>query len=354
MESPLKDSILAGTLSADPIRVGLVGYGYWGPNLARNFGESERFELAAVCDRRGERLRAAARKHPGARVAVDPEAVLRAQDVEAVAIATPVSTHYELALRALRAGKHVLVEKPLALTSEEGKRLVDEADRQGRVLMVDHTFVYSGAVRRIRDLVAGGELGRIYYYDSVRINLGLFQYDVNVLWDLAVHDLAIMDFVLGCQAKAVGALGVRHFKEHPENIAYLTVEFEDDLIAHIHANWLAPVKIRRTLIGGSRRMAVYDDLEPSDKVKIYDRGVEVGAREADLHQLLVSYRAGDMYSPRLDPTEALRTEVTHFADCILTGAAPSTGGQAGLRVLQLLEAAGRSMAEGGRLVEVAP
>jgi len=354
MEAPAKQSVTVQRASTDTIRVGLVGYGYWGPNLARNFAECEGYRLASVCDRRPERLRLAARRHPGASLTADAEAILGSADIDAVAIATPVSTHFGLALRALRAGKHVLLEKPLALNSEEGQRLVNEADRQQRVLMVDHTFVFSGAVRRIRDLVAGGELGRIYYYDSVRINLGLFQHDVNVLWDLAVHDLAIMDYVLGREARRLSALGVSHFKDRPENIAYLTLAFDDSLIAHIHANWLAPVKIRRTVIGGSRRMVVYDDLESSDKLKIYDRGVEMADEEADIHKMLVSYRVGDMCSPRLDATEALQTEVAHFAHCIRTGARPITDGRAGLRVVSLLEAADRSMKEGGRLVELVP
>ena len=352
MEAPLKEPEILPKASTDTIRVGLVGYGYWGPNLARNFEECEGTRLASVCDRRPERLRAAARRYPGAKLTSNPEALLRASEVDAVAIATPVSTHYELALRALRAGKHVLLEKPLALSSEQGERLVEEAERQKRVLMVDHTFVYSGAVRRIRDLVASGVFGRIYYYDSVRINLGLFQSDVNVLWDLAVHDLAIMDYVLGKEARRLSALAVSHFEDRPENTAYLTLAFDDNLIAHIHANWLAPVKLRRTVIGGSQKMAVYDDLEPSDKVKLYDRGVEMTAGDADLHQRLVSYRTGDMYSPKLDTTEALQVEVAHFAHCIRTGSPPLTDGRAGLRVVRLLEAAGRSIREGGRLVEL--
>src|ERR1041384_5713615 len=310
MEAPLQEPETFRKATAESICVGVIGYGYWGPNLARNFAESEIFHLASICDRRPDRLRAAAKRYPGGAVTVDPDASLRARDVDAVAIATPVSSHFELALRALRSGKHVLVEKPLALTSEEGNRLVEEADRQGRILMVDHTFVYSGAVRRIRELVDSGVFGRIYYYDSVRINLGLFQSDVNVLWDLAVHDLAIMDYVLGKEARRLSALAVSHFENRPENIAYLTLAFDDDLIAHIHANWLGPVKHRRTVIGGSLKMAVYDDLEPSDKLKLYDRGVEMTGRETNIHEMLVSYRIGDMYCPKLDTTEALKIEVS--------------------------------------------
>jgi predicted dehydrogenase len=273
--------------------------------------------------------------------------------VDAVVIVTPVSSHFDLAMEALRAGKHVLVEKPMTSTSEQAVALIDEADRRGLVLMVDHTFVYTNAVAKMRELTQAGELGDIYYYDSVRINLGLFQHDVNVLWDLAVHDLSIMDFVLGKSPVAVSATGLAHVPGRPENIAYMTMFFEGRLIAHVHANWLAPVKVRRTLLGGSRRMIVFDDLEASEKIKVYDRGISVNSSPENLYQMMVGYRAGDMWAPQLPITEALHNEAKHFVECIEKKETPRTDGHAGLRVVRLLEAASRSMAEQGRLVTIA-
>jgi predicted dehydrogenase len=353
----MKNSAVAGveshtcpSESAPPVRVGVIGYGYWGPNLARNFMETAGCEVAAVCDARAERLAVAARRHPTSRFTKEPEDLFGDMTVDAVAIATPVSTHYELALAAIRAGKHVLVEKPLALSTAQADQLIDEADRASRVLMVDHTFVYTSAVRLIRDLVRSGELGRVYYYDSVRINLGLFQHDVNVLWDLAVHDLAILDHVLGNAITGVSAVGLSHLEGQPENIAYLTLMLSDNVIAHLHVNWLAPVKIRRTVLSGSRKMVVYDDLEPGDKVKIYESGADLRQDEASVHRMLVSYRTGEMRAPRLDPGEALQAEILHFLDCIRSGRTPMTDGRAGRRVIRILEAAQRSIAEGSRLI----
>lgn len=334
------------------IRVGVVGYGYWGPNLARNIAEARGAELAAVSDLRPERLALVRARHPQARAVTDAAELIEAKDVDAVAIATPVSSHFDLALRALRAGKHVLVEKPLTATADEARRLIDEAERRGLRLAVDHTFAYTGAVRRIRELVRGGSLGEIYYYDSVRVNLGLFQHDVSVLWDLAVHDLAILDYVLGDGAQAVSATGTSHLPGQPENLAYVTVFFPERRVAHVHVNWLAPVKIRRTLIGGSEKMIVYDDLEPSEKVKVYDKGVTVSQKPEGVYQMLIGYRTGDMWAPRLETTEALRVEADEFVRAIETGEAPTTDGHAGLRVVEILEAATRSLRERGRPVEL--
>jgi predicted dehydrogenase len=274
-----------------------------------------------------------------------------------VVVATPVATHFRLAMAAIEAGKHVLVEKPLALDSREATALIEAARRHGVVLMVDHTFVYTGAVQKIKELVDRGQLGRLLYYDSVRVNLGLFQHDVDVLWDLAVHDLSIMDYVLGRRPRAVAAAGVAHVPGQPVNTAYLTCYFEDDLIAHFHVNWLAPVKIRRTLLGGDRQMIVYDDLEPSEKVKVYDKGITVangnghGGNEG-AYDLLVGYRAGDMYAPQLSLAEALGVEAEHFVDCVRTGREPITSGEAGLRVVRVLEAAAASLAARGRVVDL--
>ena len=334
------------------IRVGVIGYGYWGPNLVRNFAEAPGSQVVAVCDLRSERLTLVRSRYPVIKTTTNYRDLLADARIDAIAIATPVSTHFELAMQALQAGKHVLVEKPLTATSEQAVRLIEEADRRDRVLMVDHTFVYTGVVRKIQELVASDELGDIYYYDSVRVNLGLFQHDVNVIWDLAVHDLSIMDYVLPSQPCAVSAAGMSHVPREPENIAYLTLFFDSCLIAHIHVNWLAPVKVRRTLIGGSRKMIVYDDLEPSEPVKVYDKGITVNNDPESVYRMLVDYRVGDMWAPQIDRTEALHTEVLHFINCVEKGECPITDGEAGLRVVHILEAATQSMAEQGRLVEL--
>ncbi|MFY9556400.1 MAG: Gfo/Idh/MocA family oxidoreductase [Blastocatellia bacterium] len=334
------------------IGIGVVGYGYWGPNLVRNFAEAPGATLVSVSDLRVERLVEAQRRYPFLKTAEQFRDVLADPSIHAVAIATPVSSHFDLAMQALESNKHVLIEKPLAADAEKAARLIDEANRRKLVLMVDHTFVYTGAVRKIRDLVAAGDLGDIYYYDSVRVNLGLFQHDVSVIWDLAVHDLAILDFVLPSKPVAVSATGISHITGQPENVAYITLFFSDSKIAHLHVNWLAPVKVRRTLIGGSERMIVYDDLEPSEKVKVYDKGVTVSPGREQVYELLVSYRSGDMWAPKLDQTEGLQKEVRHFIDCIEHNKSPETDGAAGLRVVSLLDAAERSMHQRGRLVEL--
>jgi predicted dehydrogenase len=318
----------------------------------RNFAEAPGAKLVGIADTRTDRLDQARRRYPSAVLTERPSELLANPAIDAVAIATPVSSHFDLAMQALQSDKHVLVEKPLASTSEQALRLIDEASRRNRVLMVDHTFVYTGAVRKIREMIAEGALGDIYYYDSVRVNLGLFQHDVNVIWDLAVHDLSIMDFVLASKPVAVSATGISHISGQPENVAYITLFFNDNRIAHLHVNWLAPVKVRRTLIGGSEKMIVYDDLEPSEKVKVYDKGVTLSTSPEAVYQLLVSYRSGDMWAPNLDQTEGLQTEARHFIDCIEHNHQPATDGQAGIRVLRILEAAEKSMGARGQLVEL--
>ncbi len=335
------------------IRLGVIGYGYWGPNLVRNFTETKGVEVRAVCDLDAKRRALVHARYPALWTAAEAAEVIDDPQVDAVAIATPVTSHYDLALRALRAGKHVLVEKPLVATVDQARRLVEEADRRQRVLMVDHTFVYTGAVRRIRALTEDGTLGRIYYYDSVRVNLGLFQHDVSVLWDLAVHDISIMDYLLASKPVAVSATGMSHLAGQPENVAYVTLFFADDRVAHVHVNWLAPVKIRRTLIGGSQKMIVYDDLEPSEKVKVYDKGVTMNEQPEGLYQMLIGYRTGDMWAPKLDAAEALRVEAEDFVRAMETGKPPASDGRSGLRVVEILEAATRSMAARGRPVEFA-
>ena len=334
------------------IGIGVIGYGYWGPNLVRNFMEAPGSTVSVVCDLSADRLAQARRRYPSIKTTDDYAVLLGDPAVAAVAIATPVSSHFTLAMQALKAGKHVLVEKPLAANSAQAVQLIEEAAGRKRVLMVDHTFVYTGAVRAIRELVSSGALGDIFYYDSVRVNLGLFQHDVNVIWDLAVHDLAILDFVLASKPSAVSATGISHIHGQPENVAYITLFFPDNQIAHLHVNWLAPVKVRRTLIGGSDKMIVYDDLEPSEKVKIYDKGVTLSASGEQVYELLVSYRSGDMWAPKLDDSEGLRREALHFIDCIENNKQPETDGHAGLRVVRVLEAADQSLASRGKLIEI--
>ena len=336
------------------IRIGVIGYGYWGPNLVRNCFETKDAQVACVSDLRDDRLALLASRYPTVRTTRDVSDLIDDPTIDAVAIATPVSTHYELALRSLQAGKHVLVEKPLASDTIQVQHLMEVAQKRNRVLMVDHTFVFTGSVRKIRELVDAGGLGEIYYYDSVRVNLGLFQHDVNVLWDLAVHDLAIMDFVLPFRPCAVSATGLSHVPGGTENIAYLTLFFEGNQIAHIHANWLAPVKLRRTLIGASRKMIVYDDLDQGEKVRVYDKGITLNHQQnpEKLYQMLVGYRTGDMLAPQIDGTEALRREIDHFLHCIRQNEEPITGGNAGLRVVEILQAASQSMAQRGRPVEL--
>jgi predicted dehydrogenase len=334
------------------IRVGVIGFGYWGPNLVRNFTAQPDAAVGIVCDLSEQRRAVVTRQYPHIQATDRAEDVIADPSIDAVVIATPAEQHFELGMAALRAGKHVLIEKPIASTSDEASRLIDEASKRRLTLMVDHTFVYTGAVQKMRELVASGELGQIYYYDSVRINLGLFQPDVNVLWDLAVHDLSIMDFVLQRAPTAVSATGLAHVAGKPENIAYLTMFFDEPLIAHVHVNWLAPVKVRRTLLGGSNRMIVFDDLETNEKIKVYDRGISVNPSPENIHEMLVGYRTGDMWAPKLGLTEALHVAAAHFVECIAGARRPMTDGEAGLRVVRLLEAATASMAERGRLVSL--
>lgn len=334
------------------IRIGVIGYGYWGPNLVRNFMAAPGSAVTRVCDRREERLSSLAKLYPALKTCSDPSELIHDPEIDAVVIATPVSSHFQLALSALQAGKHVLVEKPLAARSDEARKLVDEAAARNLILLVDHTFVYTGAVRKIRELITSGKLGDIYYYDAVRVNLGLFQHDVNVIWDLAIHDLSIMDYVLPEKPVAISATGISHVPGQPENVAYITLFFPSAQIAHVHVNWLTPVKVRHTLIGGSEKMILYDDLEPSEKLKVYDKGINITPGPEDVYKMLVSYRLGDMWAPQLDSTEALQTEAVHFIDCIEHKAQPVTDGAAGLRLVNMIEAAETSLRERGKLVEI--
>jgi predicted dehydrogenase len=334
------------------IGVGVVGYGYWGPNLVRNFSYNQSTRVLGVSDLDPAKLELSQRHYPDVMTTSDFQDLLRNPKIDVIVIATPVHTHYNLALAALKAGKHVFVEKPLAPTSEQVRRLIDEADRRNLTLMVDHTFVYTPAVRKIRELVHEGALGEIYYYDSIRSSLGLFQSDVNVIWDLAVHDLSIIQHILDDEPVAVSATGSSHVVGSPENMAHITLFFNDSCVAHVSVNWLSPIKVRQTFIGGSRKMIVYDDVEPTEKIKVYDKGITVNGSSEKAHQLRIGYRAGDMWAPHISAKEALQTEVEHFVDCLRNGKTPISSGASGLRVVEILEAASRSIAEQGRPVRL--
>ncbi len=331
-----------------PLRVAVIGYGYWGPNVVRNLYSLDACQVVALCDSNPAALKKALRTYPGLHTTADACEVVTSPDVDAVAIVTPVWTHYELAKAALENGKHVFVEKPFTATSQQAEDLVELADRRNLRIMVDHTFLFTGAVKKIRELVDKGVLGPLYYFDSSRINLGLFQHDVSVIWDLAPHDLSIMDYIMRDKAEAVVATGGSHLNSLAD-MAFLTVYFPDNVIAHINVNWLSPVKVRTTLIGGRDKMLVWNDLEADEKIKVYDKGVTVTSAE-NVYDLLVSYRSGDVWAPKVDQTEALKAELAYFLDCIAMGKTPFNGGEAGLRVVRLLEAADRSLAERGRTV----
>jgi predicted dehydrogenase len=334
------------------LRVAIVGCGYWGQNLIRNFAELDEVELAAVSDFDLNALARIKRRYPTVGLRHNYQDVISDPRIDAVVLATPVSTHYPLARQALLAGKHVLVEKPLATSSEQVLDLIDLAERRNRTLMVDHTFLYTAAVRRIKSLIDSGEVGDILYFDSVRISLGLVQSDINVIWDLGPHDFSIMDYLCESKPLAISATGIKHLNCPFENIAYVTAHFEGSMIAHFHLNWLAPVKVRRTLVGGSRKMIVYDDMEATEKVKIYDKGISMNHDPERRQRLLAGYRNGDMLAPNLDPAEALRLMAREFVHAIAERRAPVSDGAAGYRVVRMLEAAQQSMERNGRPVEL--
>lgn len=336
------------------VRVGVIGLGYWGPKLVRNFANTDRSRVVALCDVEIERAARVAAWSGAQIVTDDPTALVRHPEVDLIVVATPSATHFRLAKEAMDAGKHVLLMKPMTTRVSEAEELVALADRRGVILAVDHTFVYTAAVRKMRELVDSGELGEIYYLDSVRINLGLFQSDVNVIWDLAPHDVSIIDYVLGGRMPDdVSAVGATHAGSRHENIAYLTMRYGPNLLAHIHVNWLAPAKIRRTILGGSRQMVIYDDVQPSEKLLVYDRGVTIAPwddPEAVYSRQMVSYRSGDMHAPRLDDREALAVESDELIRAILDGGSVIADGRSGLRTVRILEAAERSVRNGSRPV----
>jgi predicted dehydrogenase len=331
------------------LRIGVIGYGYWGPNIVRNFHSHESSEVVLVADTNPQTEQRLHKAHPGIAFTTNPTDVLKSTAIDLVAVVTPVWTHYDLAKAALLNGKHVFVEKPFTCNVGQAEELIELADRKKLRIMVDHTFLFTGAMKKIRQLVDQDELGDLYYYDSLRVNLGLFQHDVNVIWDLAPHDLSIMDHVIGAKPEAIVATGERHLNG-VEDIAFITVYFPKRIIAHINVNWLSPVKVRTTLIGGEKKMLVWNDLEADEKIKIYDKGVSMTTNPSKRHQLLVSYRSGDMYAPQIEQIEALRAETAYFLKCIEENTTPFNDGIAGLRVVRMLEAADRSVRNRGEAV----
>ncbi len=337
------------------INVGILGYGYWGPNVARNFHATAGVKLTAVSDLSKSRLDLAANHYPFIRTTADPMDLIRSKDIDAVAIVTPVFMHYELARLALENGKHIFVEKPFTSSHVQAEKLIDLAARKHLKIMVDHTFLFTGAVKKMKEVISSGELGKLLFYDSVRVNLGLFQHDVNVVWDLAPHDFSIMSYLINDQPVAVTAQGSVHYGGDFEDVAYVGLHFENaNFIAHFHVNWLSPVKIRSTLISGDRKMLVWDDLSSDEKLRIYDRGVAFNDQNGKngIHKLLVSYRSGDMYAPKLDNAEALKREVEYFVHCLDHDEEPFNNGEAGLNVVRLLEASDKSIKNGGRRIRL--
>lgn len=327
---------------------GVIGYGYWGPNIVRNLMSIEGSQVVAIAEISASARSRAEKAYPGVKVTASSAEVVASVDVDAIAVISPVWTHYELTKAALENGKHVFVEKPFTSSVAQAEELINIAERKNLKIMVDHTFLFTGAVKKIRQLIDEGALGNLYYYDSTRVNLGLFQHDINVLWDLAPHDLSIMDHLLKSSPEGIVATGQGHLNGH-EDVAYMTLYFPQKVIAHINVNWLSPVKVRTTLIGGEKRMLVWNDLDADEKVKVYDKGVNITNREG-VYELLVSYRSGDMWAPQLEQVEALRHELSYFVDCVSSGNEPFNNGYAGLRVVKMLEAASESLSKRGALV----
>ena len=330
------------------IQVGVIGYGYWGPNIVRNFNGLNGSKVVAVSDLNEESLKKVNKVYPDLRVTTKYDELICAPDVDVIAIVTPVFTHFELAKKALEMGKHVLVEKPFTYTTAQAEELIELAEKKHLKIAVDHTFLYTGAVRKIKQLIDDGTLGELCYFDSMRINLGLFQHDVNVVWDLAPHDLAIMDYLIKEKPTAVVATGQAHINGL-EDISYITIYFPNKIIAHVNVNWLSPVKVRTTLIGGLKKMLVWNDLDPDDKIKVYDKGVDIKTKSG-VHNLLVSYRSGDMWAPKVEQGEALKLLAENFIECINNGGKPVNDGFAGLRVVKMLEAADKSLKKKGEIV----
>jgi predicted dehydrogenase len=330
------------------IKFGVIGYGYWGPNVVRNLHNLEGSEVVMVCDKSSNSRNRVQKTYPAIKVCSETSELFSSTEIDAVAIVTPVWTHYELTKGALENGKHVFVEKPFTSTSAQGEELIELAARKNLKIMVDHTFLFTGAVRKIQQLLAEGALGQLYYYDSTRVNLGLFQHDINVIWDLAPHDLSIIDHLISETPEAIVATGQSHLNNF-EDIAFLTLYFPNKVIAHLNVNWISPVKVRSTLIGGEKKMLLWNDLEADEKIKVYDKGVDITTRQG-LYNLLVNYRSGDMWSPQLEQIEALQHELGYFIECINDDKSPHNDGAAGLRIVKMLEAATESLKKRGALV----
>lgn len=330
------------------IRTGVIGYGYWGPNIVRNFGNTEGMTVVSICDKNPDMLKRAKKSYPNIELTSDANDILSSANIDAVALVTPVASHFDLAKKSLENGKYIFVEKPFTQTVIQAGELIELADRKNLKIMVDHTFLFTGAVRKIKQVIDEGILGDLYYFDSIRVNLGLFYHDANVIWDLATHDFSIMDYLVKEKPKAVAATGRAHFNHSIEDVAYVTIFSTNNMIAHFNVNWLSPVKVRTTLIGGDRKMLVWNDLDADEKIKIYDKGVEV--KNGSRYDLLVSYRSGDMWVPKIDQIEALKLEAEYFVRCISNGELPINDGMAGLRVVRMLEAANKSLRNRGEIV----
>ncbi len=334
------------------IKIGLIGYGYWGPNLARNFNSNPDMDLSVICDFSTDRLEAAGKLYPNIKLVTDVEELFKDTSLDAIAISTPVSTHFDLAKKAFLSDKHVWLEKPMTEKVEQGEELIELSQKKNKVLIVDQTFIYTGAVRKIKELVDQGELGDLIYYDSTRVNLGLFQQDVDVLWDLAPHDISIMDYLMPFKKTMVSATGSNYYGNGIVPKSLLTIYMENNIIAHINVSWLSPVKIRNTLIGGTNKMILYDDNEPSEKIKIYDKGVKIEPTKEELYKINVQYRVGDMHAPNIESLEALAVEAEHFVDCISNSTTPITSGITGLEVVKVLAASKISLAQNGAPVDI--
>ena len=337
------------------INIGVIGFGYWGPNIARNFSAAEGCRLHAVADYNEANLARAAQQYKDVKTFLDPLEMIGSPEIDVVAVITPMSTHFKLAKHALEQGKHVFVEKPFTSTSAEAEQLINLAEKKGLLIMVDHTFLFTGAVKKIKEYLDQGALGKLLYYDATKVNLGLFQHDSNVVWDLAPHDLSIMDYLITADPEAMVVTGAHHFSEY-EEMAYLTLYFPDNVIAHISVNWLSPVKVRATLFGGEKKMLVWNDLEPDEKIRLYDKGVDVsnqnGSARSGIYELLVSYRQGDLIVPRVESIEALKVETQYFINCIEKGEKPFNDGISGWRIIKMLEAADQSLKNRGGVVPI--
>lgn len=334
------------------INIGVIGVGYWGPNLIRNFVANPDTKMQICCDLNSDRLKYINSLYPAISTTLDYKEIIKNNDLDLIAICTPVHTHFDIAKAALENGKHVLIEKPMTATDKQATDLIQLAQKKKRRIFVDHTFIYTGAVRKIKEYIQKGELGDLFYFDSVRVNLGLFQHDVNVLWDLAPHDVSIMHFLLGETPESVVATGSVHLNNALEDVAYLTIYYPNNLIAHIHTSWLSPVKIRQTLIAGSKKMIVWDDNQPSEKVRVYDKGIDVIQNADQVYNMLIQYRTGDMHSPRLNSTEALAGEVSHIVECLAQNKPSPTDGEAGQMVVRILEAAQKSIKNRGKEIKI--